>query len=952
MLSNSRRLSVEKDIRSTLGQLPATLKEQYAAIYQEILESGSSTASIARRVFSWILAAQRALTVEEFIAAVALDDDGYYHDDLDALRLLDICRNLIVVVSTDDESSSSSFQVAHLSVIEYLKEVPEFSSERIHTLAMLRCLRAFDPQFLVRNQFSLETGGKPDPMRGYTIYLFEHAQMSELTGQFSTKAPLMKAFLFDNRHKSTPMLSDWISIVDEFLKDSVLSLDTKDIPFFHKMMYFDERNGVYLICSYGLLSILETLGNNVKVLWWKSYSSKYFPTPLFVATRNGKHAVAKWLLENNISDADEGIALPLLTAVWGEEIAIVNLLLKYGADPLFDGNDSYTSTPWNRAFAKKNLEIFQTLLGSIELTCETRPDKFSAFKFDWKNEALFAALLADWTEAVEILIEHGADIYSRTSRRDTSFPEKYRYSTTLQVAVECSEFAAINMLLEAASKPKSEAMKCEGETLALDPVESYVNSLDHRGRSTLHYLMERRSTIPNEEELIMSILLKRGADPNTVCKNDITVLHVAAAIGSLAIVQSLIEKGLDIKNYSRDGATVLHAAAGGNCSTASVISYLIDKGMDPLDTDQYDNTTLHHAAACCNTIALEALIKAVLGIDSMSEIQTYGSAAPTTSNSNDSAMIDLKSRAQILMNRTDCNNETLLHILGTKGERHNGKNKHDKGLIQVNDTTRMLLDLGADKNKRNHKGRTPLSTLVIPNDGCRHGAAIMLLDRGADPDLPDLNGKTPLHYAARCFYEEAMEDLIKAGADIEARDHKMCTPLHEASRAGFPHVVQFLLIHKAHHGAKNLHGATPLHYSAQRRTRVISVLIKAKADINAVDNSGSTPLHWAAKLGKSDRVGDLLSAGADPDTLDNCGRSAMVIAAEQASIVREEPLDWADFLDVWFQLYRASEKRCHDKSSRSRGGSLKRSQSLRLRTDQTWGVFDHIRAEEISRLNF
>lgn len=591
MLSNSRRLSVEKDVRSTLGQLPATLKEQYAAIYQDILESASSTASIARRVFSWILAAQRAFTVEEFIAAVALDDDGYFHDDLDVLRLLDICRNLIVVVSTDEKFSSSSFQVAHLSVIESLKEVPEFSSERIHTLAMVRCLRAFDPQFLLRNQFSLETGGKADPMRGYTIHLFEHAQMSELTGLFSAKAPLMKAFLFDKRLKSTPIISDWISVVGEFLEDSILSLDTKDIPLYRNMYHVSRGNSIYLICRYGLLSVLETLGKKVKVL--KSYSSKCHFTPLLVATMNRKHAIAKWLLENDISDADEAVhhVSPLYTAVRDNQIAIVNLLLEYRADPLFNrhfarGNNSYLSTPWHMAFAAKNFAIFQTLLGNIELPCETRPEKYSAFKFDWKNEALFDALLAGWTEVVETLIEHGADIYSRTARRDIYFPKEYRYSTTLQVAVVCSEFAAINMLLEAASKPNLEAMKRQGKTLAPDPVASYINSLDHSGRSTLHYLMGRLSTIPDEGELIMSILLKRGADPKTVCKSGITVLHVAAAIGSLAMVQSLVEKGLDIKKCSSDGATILHAAAGGNCSTASVIRYLTDKGLDPLDTDQ------------------------------------------------------------------------------------------------------------------------------------------------------------------------------------------------------------------------------------------------------------------------------------------------------------------------------------------------------------------------------
>ncbi len=138
MLSNSRHLSVEKDVRSELGRLPADLNQQFAIIYKDILESALSTASIAHRVFCWILAAQRTLAVEELIAAVALDEDGYYHEDLDVPRLLDICRNLIVVILMDDVSSKQSFQVAHLSVKEFFVELPDFAPERLHTFATLR----------------------------------------------------------------------------------------------------------------------------------------------------------------------------------------------------------------------------------------------------------------------------------------------------------------------------------------------------------------------------------------------------------------------------------------------------------------------------------------------------------------------------------------------------------------------------------------------------------------------------------------------------------------------------------------------------------------------------------------------------------------------------------------------------------------------------------------------
>ena len=127
---------MEKDIRSELGKLPAGLKEQYEVIYRDILESARSTRSTAQKIFSWMLAAQRILTVEEMIAAVVFDDDRFYHADLDLPRLLDICHNLVVAKSVSHASKQMAFQMAHLSVREFSEQLPEFAAEQIHTVAV------------------------------------------------------------------------------------------------------------------------------------------------------------------------------------------------------------------------------------------------------------------------------------------------------------------------------------------------------------------------------------------------------------------------------------------------------------------------------------------------------------------------------------------------------------------------------------------------------------------------------------------------------------------------------------------------------------------------------------------------------------------------------------------------------------------------------------------------
>lgn len=542
MLANSRHLSVERDVRSKLGQLPATLKQQYAMIYEDILESESSTATIAQKVFSWLLVAERALTIEEFIAAVALDNDGYYHHDLDVSRLLDICRNFIVVVFADDKSSRQSFQVAHLSVKEYLTETSNYSTERIHTLATLRSLQAFDPQCLVRRAFSPRLDYK-DLMHSYTIYLFQHAQRSELARSQSSQAIVMREFLFDKSLKPTTMLQEWIRSIESLFEDYFKLKDSNDSLLFRLLgpdEFIDEisDNGLYYICRYGLLSVLESLELLGASAFpsRKVYSSRYQPSPLFTATIYRKLAVAQWLLDKGITGADEAHshATPLYSAVRRGELEFVNLLLSYGADPLSRGEGGYSITPWHVVFEKGHLDIFQSLLAAIERTYETNSRRYEAFGFDWKTEALIDALFRGWTAVVSILISRGADVFAKTTRQDDFFPEEYRHSTTLQIAAGYADLPTIQILLEAAER--KEAVTNSSCT------DAWMNALDHLGSSTLHYLTDRDITISHENEAIMTLLIAHGVNPDMSTFHGLTALHVAASIGSLSMLQDLQKK--------------------------------------------------------------------------------------------------------------------------------------------------------------------------------------------------------------------------------------------------------------------------------------------------------------------------------------------------------------------------------------------------------------------------
>ncbi|KAL8728836.1 MAG: hypothetical protein Q9166_005153, partial [cf. Caloplaca sp. 2 TL-2023] len=953
------RLAVERDVRSELGKLPSELKQQYASIHMDILASAPSTASIAIRTFAWILAAQRALAVEEFIAAVALDEDGYFHHDLDVSQLLNLCRNLIVVVSMNGNPAKQSFQVAHLSVKEYFQELPDYNSERLHTIATLRCLQAFNPGLHPSGRKSGSAAGNVDLLRGYTIYLFEHAEQSELTRQWSGKAPLMKAFLFDEEYQSTKALSAWESLIIESFDECRYATDAKDLPFYYKTQFKDFHiGGIYLACQHGLLSVLELLESSREAKW-KNTRSKYVPTLLFAATVYNHYEVARWLLERKICFADEVHyhVSSLYSAVRDDQHAMVALLLKHGANPLWRAEEGYHLTPWCAVFRTSNFDTFTILLDYIEIICTQQPEYMDRLSFDWKNEALFQALETNWIAAVRVMIQHGANVYSSSSRQDEFIPADHWSCTTLQIAVECSEIAAIDILLKTSSETDPAAQ--ERDTSSRAPIKTkleYVNALDDRGRHAIHFLMGRSADLVDESETILGWLLEHGADSRVRCTKGITIVHVAAAIGAKGLLEEPVALDIDLNVRSFEGATTLHFAAGGTCSTVSTIRSLIARGMDPLDKDKDGRNSLHYASASCNSMALEALLTSLLCVDDLTLYKSHFPGRNDASVRLDQDSQRLYQQIQALLDETNDKGETLLHCLASEENNlslYNGNNLSEEKFTNVKDIARLLLELGADKDKRTQEGRTPLYSMLLHSVGphSRIIAAKEFLAWGANANIPDTRGRTPLHQAAHYSWEEPVKDLIESGADIQAVDNESRTPLHLASDQGFSQVVRLLLRHDANVECRDRYGARPLHYAAQRYYDTTGMLIRKGADVSAQDSQGCTPLHWAAKAGNAYSVRLLLQAGADPNAVNAASDTAIQLAVRYSSIVTDMEQPTANFTNVWHQLYNALRDPRYARICSAQESPLKRSQSVILRTDQSWGDFTGIKAEELDRLS-
>jgi hypothetical protein len=228
------------------------------------------------------------------------------------------------------------------------------------------------------------------------------------------------------------------------------------------------------------------------------------------------------------------------------------------------------------------------------------------------------------------------------------------------------------------------------------------------------------------------------------------------------------------------------------------------------------------------------------------------------------------------------------------------------------DTAAALLDAGADVDKFDRWGRTPLYAAVdmntIPHGGRPDVRSTSkttsldligrLLDAGANPNIqlklspPYRNirydrgcdrmlttGATPLLRAAKTFSTDAMRLLIQHGAMLELPNENGTTPLMAA--AGYESVEC------------DIRGYGPgiPHYETddvqKKSIEALKVLLEAGADINARTTggrlgAGQTALFGAAFWGWNDVVSYLVDAGAAIGVTDAKGRTAVDAALGRA----------------------------------------------------------------------
>ena len=192
-----------------------------------------------------------------------------------------------------------------------------------------------------------------------------------------------------------------------------------------------------------------------------------------------------------------------------------------------------------------------------------------------------------------------------------------------------------------------------------------------------------------------------------------------------------------------------------------------------------------------------------------------------------------------------------------------------------------LLDAGADINALEES-----TTALVAATVCNQPQAVRtLLELGARVDLPDAHRLTPLSYAVLNQRPDIIQLLLESGADLNTTYDNGDNLLTAAVKIRDQPTVDKLIEFQADVHRTNSLGQSALAL-ASRDTGMVRSLLDAKADLTHAANQDALVVAVIYKL--TDTAQLLLSAGANPNAVDDNGKAVLTHAAEQgdARLVR------------------------------------------------------------------
>ena len=397
-------------------------------------------------------------------------------------------------------------------------------------------------------------------------------------------------------------------------------------------------------------------------------------------------------------------------------------------------------------------------------------------------------------------------------------------------------------------------------------------------------------------------LVNEGADVNMAYPDGATALHWAAHWSAVDLAKSLLKAGAVVDMANELGITPI-AIACRNGSEA-MVETLLRADANALSVEPSGETVL---MSCSRTGLLGAVEKLLAAGAEPNSVETNSgqSALMWAAAEGHTSVVDLLIGAGADVNASSSGTFTPLMFSARSGA------------LQI---TRLLLDAGADVNATTDEGLSPLLVAtasldaitgsdyrLVVDESQHQDLGILLIDHGADVNQSDQYGMTALHYAVEMDKPRLLKKLLEEGADPNAQlteglpfrrgdyvgrgEYDGASPFWLATRLGNVQMMRELLGAGADPELRQAWGVTPTMVASgvtQTDSRIVSEdkLIKALellvleigTDIHSVDRSGQTAVHGAANVSGNEIIKFLVAQGADPEAVDNRGRTPHDVA--------------------------------------------------------------------------
>ena len=316
-------------------------------------------------------------------------------------------------------------------------------------------------------------------------------------------------------------------------------------------------------------------------------------------------------------------------------------------------------------------------------------------------------------------------------------------------------------------------------------------------------VLENEEDVAGWEDVVLAALsLDEGV-------KQASLLHVAAGVGSVRVVDWVWERGGDLEVENGDGLTPLYVAC--EAGTLRVVKALVERGADLKTMGPYGTNLLYAAALHDNVDVLRYLLETgALDVDE----EDHDGDTPLI-NACAFGRLDV---VKVLVEVGGAEVDVALRGRGPLYWACDGGHM---------DVVRFLLEAGAWGGLE-ADGGVGISAMLAGAERGRVEVVRLWLDLGLDVDGVDGGGDTVLFRASRGSHVELVRMLVEeAGADVDKAGYGGMTPLYVASTIGNVDIVRMLLDAGADVEICDGGGETPLRVARRRRRDgVVEVLTR------------------------------------------------------------------------------------------------------------------------------